>query len=130
MPVPLRADFDVRITRAAANGSKVGRQARRLLALAAIYDGATRAEAAEIGVATRQIVRDWVMKFNAEGPDGLIDRKQPGQPSRLNDTHRAALAAIVESGLIPAIHGVVRWGSSISASGGSRSSTWSSPDRH
>src|ERR1700692_1325041 len=54
-------------------------------------------------------VRDWVVKFNAQGPDGLIDRKAPGQPPRLNDAHRAALAAIIESGPIPAIHGVVRW---------------------
>ena len=58
---------------------------------------------------TLQIVRDWVLKFNAHGPDGLIDRKPPGQPPRLNDTHRAALAAIIQSGPIPAIHGVVRW---------------------
>ena len=58
---------------------------------------------------TLQIVRDWVVKFNAHGPDGLIDRKAPGQPSRLNDRHRAALAAVIESGPIPAIHGVVRW---------------------
>ena len=49
------------------------------------------------------------MKFNAHGPDGLIDRKAPGQPPRLNDTHRAALATIIESGPIPAVHGVVRW---------------------
>ncbi len=33
----------------------------------------------------------------------------PGQAPRLNDTHRAALAAIIESGPIPAVHGVVRW---------------------
>ena len=58
---------------------------------------------------TLQIVRDWVLKFNALGPDGLIDRKPPGQAPRLNDTHRAALAAIIESGPIPAVHGVVRW---------------------
>jgi transposase len=50
-----------------------------------------------------------VLKFNADGPDGLIDRKAPGQPPRLTDTHRAALAAILESGPIPAVHGVVRW---------------------
>jgi len=109
MPIPLRSDFDARMLRALAKRSKDGPQARRLLALAAIYDGATRAEAAEIGSVTRQIVRDWVLKFNADGPDGLIDRKQPGQPPRLNDTHRATLAAIVESGPVPAIHGVVRW---------------------
>ena len=84
-------------------------QVRRLLALAAIYDGASRTVAAQMGGVTLQIVRDWVIKFNAHGPDGLIDRKAPGQPSRLNGSHRAALAAVIESGPIPAIHGVVRW---------------------
>ena len=75
----------------------------------AIYEGATRSEAAKIGGVTLQIVRDWVVKFNAHGPEGLIDRKAPGQPARLNDTHRAALAEIIESGPMPAVHGVVRW---------------------
>src|SRR5216684_7659014 len=42
-----------------------GPQARRLLALAAIYEGATRTDAAKIGGVTLQIVRDWVVKFNA-----------------------------------------------------------------
>jgi transposase len=54
-------------------------------------------------------VRDWVVKFNAHGSEGLIDRKAPGRPARLNDTHRAALAEIIESGPMPAIHGAVRW---------------------
>ena len=58
---------------------------------------------------TLQIVRDWVLRFNAQGPDGLIDRKPPGRQSRLNGAHRAALAAVIESGPIPAVHGVVRW---------------------
>ena len=109
MPIPLRADFDAGMVRAAAKRSKDGPQARRLLALAAIYEGASRTEAAKIGGVTLQIVRDWVMKFNAHGPEGLIDCKPPGQPSRLNGAHRAALAAILESGPIPAVPGVVRW---------------------
>jgi transposase len=109
MPIPLRADFDAQTVRSVAKRSKDGPQARRLLALAAIYEGATRTEAAKIGGVTLQIVRDWALKFNAHGPDGLIDRKAPGQPPRLNDAHRAALAAIIESGPIPAVHGVVRW---------------------
>ena len=109
MPIPLRIDFDAAALRGLARKTKDAPQARRLLALAAIYDGAPRAEAAQIGGVTRQIVRDWVVKFNALGPDGLIDRKPPGVPSRLNDTHRAALAAIIEQGPIPAVHGVVRW---------------------
>ena len=109
MPIRLRGDYDAEMVRAAAKRSKDGPQARRLLALAAIYEGATRTEAAKIGGVTLQIVRDWVMKFNAHGPEGLIDRKPPGQAPRLNGAHRAALAAIIESGPIPAIHGVVRW---------------------
>jgi transposase len=109
MPIPLRADYDAEMVRSSAKRSKDGPQARRLLALAAIYDGATRTEAAKIGGVTIQIVRDWVVKFNTDGPQGLLDRKAPGQPPRLNDEHRAALAAIIESGPIPAVHGVVRW---------------------
>ena len=81
MPIPIRADFDARMVRAAARRSKDGPQARRLLALAAIYEGASRTEAAKVGGVTLQIVRDWVMKFNAHGPEGLIDRK-PGLDSR------------------------------------------------
>ena len=109
MAIPLRSDFDASALRSWARKTKDGPQARRLLALAAIYDGATRTEAAKLGAVTLQIVRDWVVKFNARGPEGLVDRKSPGQPSRLNDTHRAAIAAMIESGPIPAIHGVVRW---------------------
>ena len=109
MPIPLRSDFDAARVRLAARESEDANQVRRLLALAAIYDGVSRADAAEIGGVTRQIVRDWVLRFNAQGLDGLVDRKAPGQPSRLDDTHRAALAAAVDSGPVPAIHGVVRW---------------------
>jgi len=114
MAIPLRGDFDAAALRAAAlraaaRQTKDAAQARRLLALAAVYEGATRTEAARIGGVTLQIVRDWVLRFDAEGPGGLVDRKAPGRPSRLNDVHRAALAAAIESGPAPAIHGVVRW---------------------
>ncbi len=109
MPIPLRADFDASRLRALAKRAKDGAQARRLLALAAIYDGGTRTGAAEIGAVTLQIVRDWVMRFNAHGPEGLLDRKAPGRPCRLTAEHRAAVAAVIESGPTPSIHGVVRW---------------------
>ena len=109
MPVPPRGDFDAARLRAIARRSKDAPQARRLLGLATIYDGARRTQAAKIGGVTLQIVRDWVMRFNAEGPDGLINRKAPGQPSRLNDAQRSALVRMIESGPVPAIHGVVRW---------------------
>lgn len=109
MPLPLRADFSAPDLRRAARRTKDAAQGRRLLALASIYDGGSRTEAAKLGGVTLQIVRDWVMKFNAHGANGLIDRKAPGQPSRLNGVHRAALAVVIESGPTPAIHGVVRW---------------------
>jgi transposase len=109
MPVALRTDFHADALRAIARKAKDGPQARRLLSLAAIYEGATRTEAARIGGVTLQVVRDWVVKFNVLGPEGLIDRKPPGQPSRLTDAHRAALMARLDEGPIPAVHGVVRW---------------------
>jgi len=109
MPIALRSDYAAPELRSAAKQTKDAAQARRLLALSAIYEGASRTEAAKIGGVGLQIVRDWVMKFNAHGPDGLVDRKPPGQPARLNAEHRAALAAAIESGPIPAVHGVVRW---------------------
>ncbi len=96
--IPLRRDFDAAALRFAAKKTKDAAQTRRLLALAAVYDGATRTEAAKIGDVTLQIIRDWVMKFNAHGPNGLVDRKAPGQPAKLNDAHRAALMKMIEEG--------------------------------
>ncbi|WP_246663778.1 IS630 family transposase [Tardiphaga sp. vice278] len=109
IPVALRVDFKASQLRLLARKTKNGPQARRLLALAAIYDGATRTEAARIGGVTLQIIRDWVMRFNARGAEGLLDGKSPGQPSRLKDVQRQAIVRLIESGPIPAIHGVVRW---------------------
>ena len=87
-PIPLRGDFDASQLRVLARKSKDGPQARRLLALAAIYEGATRTEAAKIGGVGLQIIRDWVLRFNARGPAGLLDGKSPGCRAR-----RGALAA-------------------------------------
>ena len=108
-PIPLRRDFGASHLRGLAKKTKDGPQARRLLALAAIYDGATRTEAAKIGGVGLQIIRDWVLHFNERGPDGLLNGKSPGQPSKLNDVQRQAIARMIESGPIPAVHGVVRW---------------------
>lgn len=109
MAVSLRGDFDASRLRELAKKTKDGPQARRLLALASIYDGSTRTEAAKIGGVGLQIIRDWVLRFNARGPDGLLNGKAPGRSSKLNDAQRQAIAQTIESGPIPAIHGVVRW---------------------
>jgi transposase len=69
----------------------------------------SRGEAAETGGVGRQILRDWVERFNAEGPAGLIGRKPPGNRPKLDDAQRAALVRVVESGPNPVRDGVVRW---------------------
>ena len=109
MPIPLSVAYNAVRLRAAARDSKDAGQTRRLLALAAIYDGATRTEAAVIGGVTLQIIRDWVLKLNARGPDGLIDYKGSGPTRILSNEHRRALATAIEDGPLPAVHGVVRW---------------------
>lgn len=108
-PVPLRSDFDATQLHKLARRSRDPDQTRRLLALAEVYAGGSRSEAARIGGVGLQIVRDWVLRFNAEGPDGLLNGKAPGVPSILDNNQRRALRQIVEDGPIPAVHGVVRW---------------------
>lgn len=107
--IRLRADYDGETLRRLAKASRDAKQTRRLLALAVIYDGGSRSEAAKLGGVGLQIVRDWVVRFNAEGPSGLLDRKAPGGAPKLTPEQRQALSAIVERGPIAAIHGVVRW---------------------
>jgi transposase-like protein len=72
--IELRADYTAETVRMAAAGVRGAGQARRLLAIAAVYDGMNRREAAKIGGMDRQTLRDWVHRFNAQGLDG------PGQP--------------------------------------------------
>lgn len=108
-PVPLRNDYDAAALRRLARSSHDPGQVRRLLALAAIYDGEARSMAAEIGGVGLQTVRDWVLRFNDGGPAGLLTGKAPGPQPRLAEHHRAALRQVVDDGPIPAVHGVVRW---------------------
>lgn len=105
----LRDDFDADGVRSLARASKDAAQTRRLLALASIYDGGSHLEAARMGGVSPQIVRDWIVRFNAQGSAGLINGRAPGPASKLTDEHRRALAQRVEEGPDPAVHGVVRW---------------------
>src|SRR4051812_50095192 len=103
MPVPLRTDFDAHALRAIARTTKDGPQARRLLALAAIYDGATRTAAARIGGGTGPIVRGWGGEFNAPGPAGVVHRQPPRPPPKLPHAHPPAPPAPLEQGPHPAL---------------------------
>jgi len=107
--IALRQDYNAVMLRDLAKRSTDANQTRRLLALAVIYEGGRRTQAAQVGGVTLQVIRDWVLRFNGDGPDGLIDRKAPGAVPKLTGAHRAALARMVEAGPIPAVHGVVRW---------------------
>ena len=107
--IELRTDYDAARLRALAKATRNAGQSRRLLALAEIYDGGTRSKAAQVGGVGLQTVRDWVVRFNAHGPEALVDGKAPGNACKLSAHHREALLALVESGPIPAVHGVVRW---------------------
>jgi transposase len=107
--IAVRTDYTAGEVRRLATRAKDAAQARRLVAIAAVLDGASRTEAAKIGGMDRQTLRDWVLRFNDQGPDGLINIPSPGVPPKLDASHRAFLAKIAEEGPIPAIHGVVRW---------------------
>jgi transposase len=96
------------LRRLAASGRNAN-QSRRLLSIAAVLDGMSRAEAAKIGGMDRQTLRDWVHRFNAFGPDGLKDNHRPGNPRRLSKAQQQELVQIVETGPDRAVHGVVRW---------------------
>lgn len=107
--IELRGDFTSQDLRRLAKRAQDAGHARRLLALAEIYDGGARSDAARIGGVGLQTVRDWVLRFNARGADCLKNGKAPGQTPKLNNAQRQALAAVLEAGPIPAVHGVVRW---------------------
>lgn len=97
--VRLRQDYSSRELRWLASRSKDANQSRRLLSLAAVLDGMSRADAARIGGMDRQTLRDWVHRFNQSGPDGLFDHWATGPASRLSVEQKAKLAEIVEVGL-------------------------------
>ena len=107
--VQLRDDYDASRLRGLARRSRDPRQLRRLLALAAVYDGMSRAEAARVGGMDRQTLRDWAHRFNEAGPEGLSDRPRAGRPRQLTDSQMEELAEIVATGPDPAADGVVRW---------------------
>lgn len=107
--VQLRDDYNAAGLRDLARRSQDPRQIRRLLALAAVYSGMSRTEAALVGGMDRQTLRDWAHRFNTEGPEGLRDRPRSGRRRQLTETQMTALAEIVETGPDPATDGVVRW---------------------
>lgn len=107
--IPLRDDFDAAGLRRLAKASRDPVQLRRFLALSEIYDGGTRGDAARVGGVDVQTLRDWVVRFNAGGPEALIDANMAGRKPKLTADHRQALVDVVEAGPRPEVEGIVRW---------------------
>ncbi len=108
--IRLRSDYDAVSVRALARRAEDADQARRLLAIAAVYEGMSREDAARLAGMDRQTLRDWVHRFNDGGPEGLVNRAAPGNPRRLTQEQEAELDALVEGG--PASAGLghlARW---------------------
>jgi transposase len=109
LAVRLREDYSAAELRGLAATSRNANQSRRLLSLAAVVDGMNRTAAARIGGMDRQTLRDWVHRFNAGGPDSLLDSWSKGPEPRLAEEQRTEIAQLVEAGPDRAVHGVVRW---------------------
>ena len=107
--IQLRSDYWADDLRRLARTSDDAAQARRLLALAMIYEGCSRGMAAKTGGVGLQIVRDWVLRFNENGPESWHDREAPGKTPLLNNKQRAALNRTAEAGPTSYLDGVVRW---------------------
>ena len=95
--------------RSAAGRTKDARAARRMLAIALVLEGVDRETAARTCGMDRQTLRDWVHRYNAEGLDGLVNRRVVQHPRRLTQDQMATLAGWVEAGPDPEKDGVVRW---------------------
>jgi len=105
----LRTDYSATDLRRLARRARDNNQSRRLLSLAAVIDGMNRTDAARIGGMDRQTLRDWVHRFNEQGPEGLRDIHSGGVEPRLSPEQLTELAAIVEAGPDREKDGVVRW---------------------
>src|SRR5947199_7586573 len=110
MPVAItREELGAAELRREAGRCRDAAASRRMLALALVLEGSSREEAARAAGMDRQTLRDWVHRYNAEGPAGLRDRPRSGRKPRLTPGQEAELAAAVERGPDPDRDGVVRW---------------------
>ena len=104
-----RQNLSISQLRAAAARTADAKQTRRILAIAMVLDGHSRRVAAQAGGMDRQTLRDWVIRYNADGLAGLADRPRPGRQPRLAEAQWSEVAKWVEDGPDLKTDGVVRW---------------------
>jgi transposase len=104
-----RTDLSVSALRALAGKTDDGPVVRRLLAIALVLVGHPRTAAALLNGMTRQTLRDWVHRYNAEGVEGLRSGTGPGRPPFLTEARMEELKEIVLKGPDTERHAVIRW---------------------
>ena len=104
-----RNDYTAEQLRDAAKRTKDADAARRMLALALVMEGKSRSEAATSCGMDRQILCDWIHRYNAQGIEGLHNRTAPGAKPKLSVEQEHELAELVRKGPNLAEHGVIRW---------------------
>lgn len=97
----IRKDRTPAVLRKLAKSEPDARVSRRLLAIANALAGMSRTEAAESAGMDRQTLRDWIIRYNEHGVDGLCDQKSSGRPPMLTLDEQAELLAIVMAGPDP-----------------------------
>ena len=102
----IRKDRTAAVIRKLAKAEANTRVARRLLAIANALSGMSRKEAAEAAGMDRQTLRDWVIRYNAHGLDGLSDCWGDGRPPKLEPEEQAELIRIVLAGPNPEADGI------------------------
>jgi transposase len=102
----IRNDRTPFVLRKLAKGAQDARIARRVLAIANALDGMSRDEAARAAGMDRQTLRDWVLRYNAYGIDGLADRWNGGRPPTFTVQEQAEIVAIVLKGSDPEVTGI------------------------
>ena len=104
-----RTEFSAGELRELAASTRDGAVVRRLLAIALVLEGYSRAEAARLNGMDRQTLCDWVHRYNEEGVEGLYSRASPGRPPALTDEQMEVLRTLVLEGPDPQRHPVIRW---------------------
>jgi transposase len=74
-----------------------------------VLEGTSRLDAARQSGMDRQILRDWVVRYNEGGIDSLASRKPPGASPKLNAAQMSELRDLVLAGPDPKADKVVRW---------------------
>jgi transposase len=96
--LPIRSDLSSTDLRRLARGERDGRVSRRMLAIANALEGMSRAQAARLAGMDRQTLRDWVIRYNEAGVEGLGDRWGAGRPVAVSEGELAVVKAKILEG--------------------------------